>query len=452
MPKLTNKHNQDIDSVAAEPENSAPNADKVAEDQERKIPVGASLFWEIPGDIPGANRRCVPMPAEADVPKASVVPVDQLSTTNTSDLNRADYSPDVSAYRKNRGNETDSAVILSLTDTSQSRPTDTTADSVGPKDTTSDNTTDSASNALASQPDLNKLQLSSMMQESSASPDASGQPLPVTVAPSVNTNNQEAAHTPSLPGENAAPSAQSVPPMMPFADKDPLSNSADSGVMAQSAHEPDLPENPDVVNPGAAEDSQPVATQALDKIPTAPLADRTGMEDRKRYKMLPKEHPEYPPAVKYTDTRSIEKTRKNYAIPALLALLLLLLLGGSGYNYFFENNEHQEVVINQPESQAPPVVETPVPVVAQADSEANTQVKVIEISVGKLDKFALSGIRMLTHVVVKGDTLWDIAETYHNNPWRYPELAERSKIHNPDLIYPGDLIEIHIKVVEQEPT
>ena len=46
------------------------------------------------------------------------------------------------------------------------------------------------------------------------------------------------------------------------------------------------------------------------------------------------------------------------------------------------------------------------------------------------------------HVVVKGDTLWDIAERYVNNPWRYPELAKLSKIKNPDLIYPGQRVTI----------
>lgn len=44
------------------------------------------------------------------------------------------------------------------------------------------------------------------------------------------------------------------------------------------------------------------------------------------------------------------------------------------------------------------------------------------------------------HIVVKGDTLWHIANRYVNNPWRYPELARLSKIKNPDLIYPGQKI------------
>jgi len=51
-------------------------------------------------------------------------------------------------------------------------------------------------------------------------------------------------------------------------------------------------------------------------------------------------------------------------------------------------------------------------------------------------------IKTLTsvHIVVKGDTLWDIAIKYVNNPWRYPELARLSKIKDPDLIYPGQKV------------
>ncbi len=54
-----------------------------------------------------------------------------------------------------------------------------------------------------------------------------------------------------------------------------------------------------------------------------------------------------------------------------------------------------------------------------------------------------------THIVVKGDTLWDIAAKYLTNPFRYPELAKLSRIKDPHWIYPGDLIRIIKKKVPE---
>lgn len=53
--------------------------------------------------------------------------------------------------------------------------------------------------------------------------------------------------------------------------------------------------------------------------------------------------------------------------------------------------------------------------------------------------------QMYVHTVVKGDTLWAIAEHYLDDPWRYRELAQLSRIKNPDLIYPGNKVRIIIR-------
>ena len=46
------------------------------------------------------------------------------------------------------------------------------------------------------------------------------------------------------------------------------------------------------------------------------------------------------------------------------------------------------------------------------------------------------------HVVVKGDTLWDLSQTFLRNAWCWPQVwgMNRDEIRNPHWIYPGQTI------------
>lgn len=58
----------------------------------------------------------------------------------------------------------------------------------------------------------------------------------------------------------------------------------------------------------------------------------------------------------------------------------------------------------------------------------------------------------VTHTVKPGDTLWGIAGTYLNDPFRWPDIFRRNPdvVENPHLIYPGEVIRIPAGAVRAE--
>jgi hypothetical protein len=56
------------------------------------------------------------------------------------------------------------------------------------------------------------------------------------------------------------------------------------------------------------------------------------------------------------------------------------------------------------------------------------------------------------HIIQRGDTLWDLSNTYLRNPFLWPQLWDANRyIQNPHLIYPGDPLRIpEVEVVRAE--
>lgn len=97
--------------------------------------------------------------------------------------------------------------------------------------------------------------------------------------------------------------------------------------------------------------------------------------------------------------------------------------------------EEEPPVPAEPEETAPQAVEDQIVVAPQPEVVVPAVPPVAETQKAKDVKYRIRW----------GDTLWDIADAYYKNPWRYPKIARYNKIKNPDKIIAGTDIFIPVE-------
>ena len=88
----------------------------------------------------------------------------------------------------------------------------------------------------------------------------------------------------------------------------------------------------------------------------------------------------------------------------------------------------------EPPAPVPPVAEEPTPPPVPQGSAAAVEVAEPEPPKPLAPAPAARDVR---YTVKLGDTLWDLAETFYRDPWRFSDIARRNGIKNPSLIVVG---------------
>jgi len=170
---------------------------------------------------------------------------------------------------------------------------------------------------------------------------------------------------------------------------------------------------------------QPDPFQSIRRIPDADYQFRPRLDSQQTHKTMNPASLALQTAAG-SNTSEFGQTRVNKLFKNLAVFILLLFMPGIGVVGYDHYVTHEV---------------TPI---AIAQAKPINEPKIFKLTLGKHAQTSKTKLRVVTHVVVKGDTLWDIAEVYVKNPFRYPELAKLSNIKDPDLIYPYDLVRIHI--------
>lgn len=134
------------------------------------------------------------------------------------------------------------------------------------------------------------------------------------------------------------------------------------------------------------------------------------------------------------DTESIKKTKVPVliciicAVICIIAVILILLF----------SSKKKCNVTEAPKTQIEKTEDTKE--TSKYDAKENEVVVAPATEVVPEAPKAKSASKNITYKIKWGDTLWDLAKTYYNNPWKYPKIAKYNGIKNPDHIISGTTI------------
>ena len=146
--------------------------------------------------------------------------------------------------------------------------------------------------------------------------------------------------------------------------------------------------------------------------------------------------------------KETEKSQKRTTIPVIICVVCALIcIGVLGIVLWitkpnlFGTKEKEQNITENIETQLPALEEMETiepPIEDLTSAKVDTIVITPEPVVPEIPepKEVAKPINV-TYRIKWGDTLWDLADSYYQNPWLYPKIAKANNIKNPDLIISG---------------